>query len=39
MNILYTTMGKNPLEKMELPLQSTRDSEMQYLGAVSKVTG
>ena len=32
-------MGKNPLEKMELPSQSTKDSEMHYLGAVSKVTG
>ena len=31
---LYT-VGKNPLEEMEKPPQSTKESEMQYLGAVS----
>ena len=33
-----TTVGKNPLEKMEWPSQSTREYEMQYLGAISKMT-
>ena len=38
MTILSTTVGKNPLEEMEQPSQSTKESEMQYLGAVSKMT-
>ena len=36
--ILSPTVGKNPLEEMEQPSQSTKESEMQYLGAVSKTT-
>ena len=36
--IISTTMGKNSLEEMEYPSQSTRESEMQYLGAISKMT-
>ena len=31
-------MGKNPLKEMECPSQSTKESEMQYLDAVSKMT-
>ena len=38
MTITSTIMGKNHLEEMELPSQSTEESEMQYLGAVSKAT-
>ena len=34
MTIISTTVGKNPLEEME----STKESEMQYLDAVSKQT-
>ena len=33
MTIVSTTLGKNPLEEMEQPSQSTRESKMQYLGA------
>ena len=33
--IISITVGKNPLEDME---ESTKESEMQYLGAVSKMT-
>ena len=29
-------MGKNPLEEMEEPPLSTKESEMQYLDAISK---
>ena len=36
--IISTTMGKNPLEEMEQPTQSTKEYEMQYLGATSKMT-
>ena len=36
MTIISTTVGKNPLEEMEQPSQSTRESEMQYLAAISK---
>ena len=32
------TVGKNALEEMEWLLQSEKESEMQYLGAVSKTT-
>ena len=30
--------GRNPLEEMELPSQSTKESEMQYLDVISKMT-
>ena len=30
---LSTTVGKNPLEEMEQPSQSTKESKMQYLDA------
>ena len=36
--IISTTVGKNPLERMEQSLQSTRESKMQYIGAISKMT-
>ena len=36
MTIISTTVGKNPLEEMEKPSESTRKSKMQYLGAMSK---
>ena len=36
--VLSTTVGKNPLEVTEYPSQSTKHYEMQYLGAVSKMT-
>ena len=32
------TLGKNPIEDMEQPSQSTKESEMQYLDANSKMT-
>ena len=35
---IYTTVDKKPLEEMELPSQSTEESEMQYLGGISKMT-
>ena len=38
MTIVSTAVGRNPLEEMEYPSQSTRESEMQYLGAISKMT-
>ena len=38
MSIIYTTVGKNPLEETEQPLLSTKGSKMQYLGTVSKMT-
>ena len=31
-------MSKNPLEETEYPSQSTNESDMQYLGAISKMT-
>ena len=34
MTIISTTVGKNPLEEVE----STKESEMQYLGVISKTT-
>ena len=34
---LSTTVGKNPLEEMEQPSQSTKESKMQYFGAISKM--
>ena len=30
--------GNNPLGEMEQPSQSTKESKMQYLGAMSKTT-
>ena len=38
MTIISTPVGKNPLEEMEQPSQSTIDSKTQYLGAISKMT-
>ena len=38
MTVIFTTVGKNPLEEMEQPKQSTKESKMQYLGANSKTT-
>ena len=38
MTSVSTAVGRNPLEEMEYPSQSTRESEMQYLGAISKMT-
>ena len=38
MTIISTTAGRNPSEEMEWPLWSTKESEMQYLDAVSKTT-
>ena len=36
--IISTTVGRNPLEEMEEPSQSTKESRMQYLDAISKTT-
>ena len=36
MTIISTTVGRNPLEEMEYPSRSTKESEMQYLDAISK---
>ena len=36
MTIISTFMGKNPLEEMEQLSWSTKESEMQYLNAISK---
>ena len=38
MTIISTTVGRNPLEEMEEPAWSMKESEMQYLEAVSKMT-
>ena len=38
MTIISTTVGKTPLEEMEWPSRSTKESEMQYLDAISKTT-
>ena len=38
MTIISTTVGKNPSEEMEWPSWSTKESEMQYLDAISKTT-
>ena len=37
MTIISTTVGKNPLEEMKYPSESTKDSEMQYLDTISKM--
>ena len=36
--IISTSVGRNPSEEMEWPSRSTKESEMQYLDAISKVT-
>ena len=36
MTIVSSTVGKNPLDEMEQPSQSTKESEMQCLDAISK---
>ena len=36
--IISTTVGRNPSEEMEWPSWSTKESEMQYLDAISKTT-
>ena len=36
MTIIPTTRGKNPLEEFEQPSQSTKESRMQYVDAISK---
>ena len=38
MTIISTTVGRNPLEEMEWPSRSTKESKMQYLDAISKMT-
>ena len=38
MTIVSTTVGKNHLEEMEQPSQSTKESEKQYMGVISKMT-
>ena len=38
MTIISTTAGRNPSEEMEWPSWSTKESEMQYLNAISKTT-
>ena len=38
MTIISTTAGRNPSEEMEWPSWSTKESEMQYLDAVTKTT-
>ena len=38
MTIISTTVGRNPSEEMEWPSWLTKESEMQYLDAISKTT-
>ena len=38
MTIISTTAGRNPSEEMEWTSWSTRESKMQYLDAISKMT-
>ena len=38
MIITSTTAGRNPSEEMEYSSWSTKESEMQYLDAISKMT-
>ena len=38
MTIICTTVGRNPSEEMEWPSWSTKESEMQYMDAISKTT-
>ena len=35
---ISTTAGRNPSEEMECPSWSKKESEMQYLDAISKMT-
>ena len=37
-DIIFTTVGRNPLEKTEQPSRSTKGSKMRYLDAISKTT-
>ena len=37
-NIISTPVGRNPLEEMERPSWSTKESKMQYLDAILKMT-
>ena len=37
MTIIPTTVGKNPLEERSSPHSQQKESEMQYLGAISKM--
>ena len=36
MTIISTTAGRSPSEEMEYPSWATKESEMQYLDAISK---
>ena len=36
--IISTTAGRNPSEEMEWPSWSTKESKMQYLDSISKMT-
>ena len=38
MTIISTTAVRNPTEEMEWPSWSIKESEMQYLDAISKMT-
>ena len=38
MTTISTTVGRNPLEETEQPSWSTKESEMQYSDATSKMT-
>ena len=38
MTIIPTAAGKSPLEEMEWPSRSTKESEMQQFGTISKMT-
>ena len=38
MTIISTPAGRNPSEEMEWPSWSTKESEMQYLDAISNTT-
>ena len=38
MTIISTTAGRNPLQETKQPSCSTKESEMQYLDAISKMT-
>ena len=38
MTIISTTVDRNPLEEIEWPSWSTKESKMQYLHAISKTT-
>ena len=37
MTIIFPTVGKNPFEEMEYSSYSTKESEIQYLGTISKI--